>query len=112
MSYLEYRETDGYVVAIHATQPATVPEGYAAAESDHFQPGDEFTYYIIVNEAKEGRVTSHAAVRQAPPVQEIMARTSALEKATGAGNNPGEKGIAKRVDALEARIAALEAKIG
>ena len=112
MSYLEYREIDGYVVAIHVEQPATVPEGYAVAESDRFQLGDEFTYYIVVNEVRDGKVTSHAAVRQAPPVQEIMARTSALEKATGAGGNPGEKGIAKRVDTLEARIAALEVEVG
>ena len=51
-----------------------------------------------------------------PPAEEQMAALDArlvdLEKATGAGGNPGEKGIAKRVDTLEQRITALETKVG
>lgn len=51
-----------------------------------------------------------------PPAEERMAaldaRLAELEKATGASGNPGEKGIAKRIDTLEARISALEGKVG
>lgn len=82
MPYLEYRESDGYVVAIHEEKPEVVEGGYAVARSDRFEPGDEFEYWIKVyaDEVKAGRVTSHAAVRQAPPAQEVLKKLRELER--------------------------------
>lgn len=96
--YLEYRTIDGYVVAIHETMPLSTPEGYAVAESAHFVPGDEFTYYIkvYVDEIKDGKVTSHAAVRQAPPAQEILQRLAQLERE--------KEDIRQKVTALESKV--------
>jgi hypothetical protein len=102
--YLEYRQSDGYVVAIHEILPMTVAEGYAVAESTHFAPGDEFEYWIkiYVDEVKDGKVTSHAAVRQAPPAQEMLLRLAQLEGNFVQFENDKE--------VIEQRVAALEAK--
>ena len=71
-----------------------------------FQPGNkQFSW-----ETEERPWTSEETMQHKVPVLE--ARLAELEKATGTGNNPGEKGIAKRVDTLADRIAALEAKVG
>lgn len=102
--YLEYRQSDGYVVAIHEILPMTVAEGYAVAESTHFAPGDEFEYWIkiYVDEVKDGKVTSYAAVRQAPPAQEMLLRLAQLEGNFVQFENDKE--------VIEQRVAALEAK--
>ena len=78
--YLEYRTSDGYVVAIHTEAPGKLDARHALAESDMFQPGDEFERYIVVNEVRDGQVVSHAAIRQSPPAQDLLARLAALEK--------------------------------
>lgn len=114
MNYLTYRQSDGYVVAITADMPTAIEDGYGVATSEHFKLGDEFEHYIkiYVDEIKNDRVTSHAAVRQAPPAQELLLKISQLEKATGMGaDQKGTKGIAHRLDALEARLDALEGKV-
>lgn len=109
MPYLEYRESDGYVVAVHEERPEEAEEGYAVAESDHFKLGDEFEYYIkvYVNEIKDGRVTSHAAVRQGPPQQEILKEIDKLRRGTGTGRDV-EKGVSTRLDEIEERLSRLE----
>ena len=83
MNYLKYRESDGYVVSITEEEPETVEEGYDIAESDSFEPGDEFEYWISIytDEIEDGVVTSHAAVRQAPPAQELLEKLSTNEDA-------------------------------
>ena len=80
--YLEYRISDGIVEVIHTEPPASVGRDRAVAESDQFAPGQEVEYRIKVyqDEVKDGKATSHAAVRQGPPIQEIMDRLSRLEK--------------------------------
>jgi len=42
------------------------------------------------------------------PPDPLGGRVEALERATGTGGNPGEKGIAKRMDSLEERVGLLE----
>jgi hypothetical protein len=80
VAFLKYRESDGYVVEISAEnlQPE---ENYKVAESEDFQPGDEFEYYIKILEVDENsRVVSVASVRQSPPAQEILRRINILER--------------------------------
>ena len=43
--------------------------------------------------------------------EKIEKRIEAMEKATGAGGEVGERGLAQRLDALEDRIAELEQKV-
>jgi hypothetical protein len=98
VNYLTYRQSDGYVVAISETEPISVEDGYAVAQSDQFQPEDEFEYFIkiYVDEIKDGKVTSHAAVRQAPPAQEILQRLAQLERE--------KEDIRQKVTALESKV--------
>jgi hypothetical protein len=110
LNYLTYRQSDGYVVAISETEPAAVEDGYAVAQSDHFQPGDEFEYYIklYVDEIKDGQVRSHAAVRQAPPAQELLRRLDQVEKAVGVGLQAVSGGLTERLAELESRLEGLD----
>jgi hypothetical protein len=104
MNYLIYRQSDGYVVSISETEPGTIEDGYAVAQSELFKPGDEFEYWIkiYVDEVKDGKVISHAAVRQAPPAQEMLLRLAQLEGNFVQFENDKE--------VIEQRVATLEAK--
>jgi hypothetical protein len=81
MVYVEYRAVDGYVVQIHEAKPPIVGDGNALALSSEYSLGDEFEYYIVVNEVQESNdgsgeivVVSSASVRQSPPAQDILRR--------------------------------------
>ncbi len=80
--WLEYRTEDGIVEVIHEERPERIAEGREVAESPHFRPGQEVEYRIkvYVDEAVDEEVRSHAAVRQGPPVQEIMDKLKELEE--------------------------------
>lgn len=71
--YLEYQKVSGYVVKIHADEPATVPEVHGIHATGDFSPGDEFQYCIYVTLA-EGEVTGTASVQQAPPATYLLQR--------------------------------------
>jgi len=81
MVYLEYKVDSGYVTQVHQTKPIIIGEGHSLAQSDDYRAGDEFEYYIVVNEVQEADngsgeivVVSSAAVRQSPPAQDILQR--------------------------------------
>lgn len=88
MAWVEYREADGYVVAIHETLPEKVADGFVVAETQIYSPGDEHEHYIVVNDAQGGQVRSTSSVRQSPPTQEILSRISSLEARVGAIEKP------------------------
>lgn len=83
MVFLEYNLQNGYVVAIHETEPAVIPEGYGIAKASayNFKPGDEFEYYIIVEEVNpEGEAVSIASVKQAPQATYLMQQLTQKEQ--------------------------------
>ena len=73
MAWLEYRKSDGYVVAIYDTEPITIPDGYGKVQGENFKAGDEFEYHITVLRDKDGNPTGQFAwVRQAPPATYLL----------------------------------------
>lgn len=80
MTYLIYQQSTGQVIQITEQEPTNIADGLLVAQSDAFSVGDEFTYYIVVNSVEDGVVTSHAAVRQAPAIQDILQRLAESEQ--------------------------------
>ncbi|MDO7787111.1 hypothetical protein [Desulforamulus aquiferis] len=71
MTYLKYRKDNGYVVGVYDSQPVH-EDGYLIAQDDSYKPGDEFEFYIVVTEVRDGVVLSSACVRQAPPAAYLL----------------------------------------
>ena len=100
-----------------SVDPKDYPEGYAFEAMPEFpapEPGVSHTWLFDPEAGEhsfeeEERPWTPEEIMQVE-VPDMKVRLGALEKATGAGGNPGEKGIARRLDALETRIKALEEK--
>lgn len=81
MSWLEYHKSEGYVVAIHETEPTIIPDDHGVVETEDFNPGDEFKYYITVYLDESGTPTgAFAAVQQAPPVTYLLQQLATKDK--------------------------------
>ena len=95
--------------------PKDYPEGYEFEAMPEFpapEPGVSHTWLFDPDtgehsfEEEERPWTPEEIMQQKLP--QLEERLMELEKATGSGDNPGERGIAQRLDALEDRIKALE----
>ncbi|MFZ7103352.1 MAG: hypothetical protein ACOWWO_11955 [Peptococcaceae bacterium] len=80
MFYLEYQKSNGYVIAVHDVVPNAIDDN-GIAKSDNFVPGDEFEYFIIINEVDEnGILISASSIRQAPPATYILKELATVKK--------------------------------
>ena len=97
--------------------PKDYPEGYEFESMPEFpapEPGVSHTWLYDPEAGEhsfeeEARPWTSEEIMQVE-VPDMKVRLGALEKATGAAGNPGERGIARRLDDLETRIKALEGK--
>lgn len=81
MVFLEYEKDTKYVIEIHETEPSSIADGCAIAQSDQFAVGDEFEYLIKVNSVDgNGTVTSYSSVRQARSYSRILQESKQLQE--------------------------------
>ena len=69
MVWLEYQNSDGYVVKIHEVEPEELQEGHSILESNDWNINDEFKYAIYVHLDGSGAI---GAVQQAPAVLYLL----------------------------------------
>lgn len=108
LAIITYDESSGEIFSLrhepdHSYEPR--PNETIVDDPDYHRPGSLEGKAIDV---ETGEIVDDTDYDPRSPLERAQDRIDQLEAATGSGNEPAERGIAKRIDNLEDRIAALE----